>query len=126
MPKRDRRPPVGVAHVVLETDRIEDSARFMITIGVRSIWQGPDVCVFELRGGTHLLLLRKDTVAGGEASFDLMVDDLEATHASFTQLGLEPSAIESQREIGHEVFRVREPAGHTITFFSSHVSGEPV
>jgi hypothetical protein len=126
MPERDCRPPIGVAHVVLETDRMEASARFMLAIGMRPISQGDDVSVFELRGGTHLILLRKDGVAGGEAGFDLMVDDLHATHARLVQLGLAPSAIEPRPQIDHEVFHVREPAGHVITFFSSHVSGEPV
>jgi hypothetical protein len=27
---------------------------------------------------------------------------------------------------GHAVFKVREPAGHVISFFSSHVSGQQV
>lgn len=122
----DRRPAVGVAHVVLETDRMEASVRFMLAVGMRSISEGADVSVLELRGGTHLILLRKDRIAGGEAGFDLMVDDLRATHARLTRLELAPSAIEQRPQIDHEVFQVREPAGHVITFYSSHASGEPV
>ena len=126
MSKQDQRPLLGVAHVVLETDRIAESARFMTTIGMRSIFEGPDVCVFEMRGGTHLILMRKSTIVPGNAPFDLMVDDLQATHRRFESLGLAPSPIESRPAIDHEVFTIREPAGHVITFFSSHVSGEPV
>jgi hypothetical protein len=70
--------------------------------------------------------MRKDEVKGGEAPFDLMVDDLHGTHARFTSLGLAPSAIEAVPKIDHETFTVREPAGHVITIYSSHVSGEPV
>jgi hypothetical protein len=33
-----------------------------------------------MRGGTHLLLMHEDKVAAGDAAFDLMVDDLHATH----------------------------------------------
>lgn len=120
------RPPVGVAHVVLETDRMEESGRFMRTIGMRPIFEGPDVSVYEMRGGTHLLLMKKVTVAPGNAPFDLMVDDLKESHRTFTALGLSPSPIEARPAIDHEIFTVREPGGHTITFFSSHVSGEPV
>lgn len=40
MSKHHQRPPLGVAHVVLETDRMEESARFMQTIGMRPIFQG--------------------------------------------------------------------------------------
>ena len=126
MSGHDHRPPLGVAHVVLETDRIGESARFMTTIGMRTIFEGPDVCVYEMRGGTHLILMRKNTIVPGNAPFDLMVDDLHATHRRFESLGLAPSPIEGRPAIDHEVFTVREPAGHVITFFSSHVSGKPV
>ena len=57
MSEHDQRPPLGVAHVVLETDRMEESAHFMRTIGMRPIYQGPEVSVYELRGGTHLILM---------------------------------------------------------------------
>lgn len=120
------RPPVWVGHVVLETDRMEESAQFMRTIGMRPVHQGPDVSVFELRGGTHLILLAKSEVVPGDAAFDLMVDDLRATHQHFTSLGLAPTPIEAMPAIDHELFRVREPAGHLITFYSNHVSGNPV
>ena len=119
-------PPIGVAHVTLETDRMEESARFMRTIGMRPVFLGPEVSVFELRGGTHLILMRKSTIVAGSAPFDLMVDDLRATHQRFMSLGLTPSAIESRPAVDHEVFTVREPAGHVVTFFSSHASGKPV
>lgn len=122
----EQRPLVAVAHVVLETDRMEQSAQFMQTIGMRPFFLGPKVSVLELRGGTHLILMLKDEVAGGNAPFDLMVDDIRATHERFTSQGLSPSPIEARPAIDHEVFTVREPAGHVITIFSSHVSGKPV
>lgn len=122
----EQRPLVAVAHVVLETDRMEESARFMQSIGMRPYHLGPRVSVLELRGGTHLILMLKEKVAGGSASFDLMVDDLRATHERFASLGLSPSPIETRTSIDHEVFSVREPAGHVITVFSSHASGKPV
>ncbi len=126
MSEHDQRPPLGVAHVVLETDRMEESAHFMRTIGMRPIFQGSEVSVYELRGGTHLILMLKSKIVVGNAPFDLMVDDLHATHQRFTSLGFAPSPIETRPAIDHEVFTVREPAGHVITFFSSHASGKPV
>ena len=125
MSEADQRPAVGVAHVVLHTDRMEESAQFMRTIGMRPIFDGPEVSVYEMRGGTHLILMHKDQVVAGDASFDLMVDDLHATHQRFTALGLAPSPIEARPAIDHEVFTIREPAGHVITLFSSHASGKP-
>ncbi|HYM87161.1 MAG TPA: GNAT family N-acetyltransferase, partial [Pseudoxanthomonas sp.] len=119
------RPSVGVAHVVLETDCMERSSQFMRIIGMRPIFDGPEVSVYEMRGGTHLILMRKERAMAGNASFDLMVDDLHATHERFKSIGLVPSPIEARPAIDHEVFTVREPAGHVITFFSSHASGKP-
>jgi catechol-2,3-dioxygenase len=89
----DLRPSVWVGHVVLETDRLHDSAEFMKKIGMRSIHEGSDVAILELRGGTHLILTRKPTVVPGTAPFDLMVDDLHQAHRLFTSLGLAPTAI---------------------------------
>jgi hypothetical protein len=93
---------------------------------MRSIFDGPQVSVYEMRGGTHLILMMKDKIVGGDASFDLMVDDLHATHQHLTALGLAPSPIEAWPAIDHEVFTVCEPAGHVITIFSSHASGKPI
>ena len=126
MTVKDLRPPVWVGHVVLETDRLDDSAAFMRAIGMRTIHPGPDVAVFELRGGTHLILIAKEAVTSGDAGFDLMVEDLRATHQHFTSLGFAPTPIEAVPRIDHELFRVREPAGRLITFYSNHVSGKPV
>lgn len=122
----DGRPLVGVAHVVLETDRMEESTRFFRAVGMRPVSEGAEVSVLELRGGTHLILLRRDRAEPGDSAFDLMVDDLHATHRRLAELGLAPSAIEAMPRIDHESFTVREPAGHVITIYSSHVTGDPV
>lgn len=126
MSEQNQRPLVGVAHVILHTDRMEESARFMRTIGMRPLFDGPQVSVYEMRGGTHLILKLKDKVEEADAAFDLMVDDLPATHQRFESQGLAPSPIEARPAIDHEVFTIREPAGNVITFFSSHLSGKPV
>jgi hypothetical protein len=123
--ENDQRPPVWVGHVVLETDRLEETEEFMRKIGMRSIVNRPEVAVLELRGGTHLVLIAKPEVVAGDAPFDLMVEDLRATHEHFVGLGLAPTQIE-RASPEHERFLVREPAGHMIVFFSNHVSGRPV
>jgi hypothetical protein len=123
---QDLRPPLWIGHVALETDRLEESAQFMHTIGMRRVHTGSEVAIFELRGGTHLVLIAKSEIVPGAAPFDLMVEDLRATHQRFTSLGLAPSPIEVVPSIDHELFRVREPAGHLITFYSDHSSRNPV
>jgi hypothetical protein len=50
MSERDPRPEVSIAHVVLDTDRMEASSRFMRAIGMRPVFEGPETAVYELRG----------------------------------------------------------------------------
>ncbi len=120
----DERPPVWVGHISLDTDRLAESEAFMQQIGMRSVASFEHIAILELRGGTHLLLIRKDSMTPGESSFDLMVEDIEKTHAEFLGKGLEPSEIESGRI--HQSFFLRDPAGNTIKFNSTHVSDLPV
>jgi len=65
VPDQDLRPPLWIGHVVLETDRLEESARFMHTIGMRAVHQGSETAIFELRGGTHLILITKERNSPG-------------------------------------------------------------
>lgn len=124
MKSADERPPVWVGHVTLTTPDIRATHRFMEQLGMRPIASGDGFAVLELRGGTHLLLLPGSGPASGDAYFDLMVEDLDATHARLRALGLAPSEIEPGRI--HRSFHVRAPSGHSITFNSNHVSDQPV
>ncbi|MEZ5308456.1 MAG: GNAT family N-acetyltransferase [Pyrinomonadaceae bacterium] len=119
-------PLVAVAHINENTDRMSESSEFMRKIGMRVVWEGPQVSVFEVRGGTHIILKSVDRMEESPAPFDLLVDDVFATHKRFTDLGLEPSEIEERPQIDHHIFTVREPAGNIITVFSSHPTGYPV
>ena len=47
MSENDQRPAVGIAHVILHTDRMEESAQFMRKVGMRPIFDGPQVSVYE-------------------------------------------------------------------------------
>jgi len=120
----DHRPHVWVGHVSLPTPDLAATREFMLQLGMRPIADGDDFAVLELRGGTHLVLLAAPERATGAAYFDLMVDDLDETHARLQSLGLEPSPIEKGRI--HSSFSVTAPSGHTIKFNSSHVSDRPV
>jgi catechol 2,3-dioxygenase-like lactoylglutathione lyase family enzyme len=120
----DERPRVWVGHITLPTPDLPATRSFMVELGMRPIAEGDDFAVLELRGGTHLVLLPTKEPASGSAYFDLMVDDLEGTHARLRALGLTVSEIEAGRI--HRSFTVRAPSGHTLTFNSSHVSDRPV
>ena len=120
----DERPPVWVGHVAMYTGLVDESSKFMQLIGMRLIASGDEFAVLELRGGTHLVLTSDSDSNLVKGSFDLMVDDLDATHARFSELGLGPGDIE--RGQIHDCFELREPGGTPITFNSSHVSNLPV
>ena len=120
----DDRPPVWVGHVGMYSEQVNATADFMEDIGMRRIFRDDSFAVLEMRGGTHLLVTdnpESDLIRG---SFDLMVDDIDATHRRFAELGLEPGEIH-RGEI-HDDFEMRVPGGPVITFNSSHVSDLPV
>ena len=126
MPKIDERPPVWIGHMFLATTDVEKTATFMRKLGMRDIFQSESNVVLELRGGTHLLLEPTDDpiALGTKAPFDLMVDDIDASHEKFEELGLSPSTIEEDRF--HRSFTILDPSGYEITLNSSQVSSLPV
>ncbi len=124
MSSSDPRPPVWVGHVTLRTPDIPATRDFMTALGMRFLAEGEGFAVFELRGGTHLLLLPAEEPGSGIAYFDLMVEDLAATHAELRARGLAPSEIDEGRI--HSSFTVPSPSGHLIKFNSTHVSDQPV
>lgn len=122
--QNDSRPPVWVGHVSMATAKLADSRTFMEQLGMRPMFRNESVAIFELRGGTHLVLVADENARAGDAPFDLMVEDLDATHADFAERGLSPSPIERGRI--HNSFTVTEPGGGRITVNSTHVSNQPV
>jgi hypothetical protein len=106
---------------VLTVSDLGRSAQWWTGIGMRSVEQNPHVVVLELRGGTHLVLV-PGTPDTGEAPFDLMVEDLDATHAEWSELGVDVSDISRGRI--HNVFTATDPDGYVVTVNSSHVVGE--
>ncbi|MBW2281056.1 MAG: VOC family protein [Deltaproteobacteria bacterium] len=124
MGETDARPPVWIGHVTMGTCRLAESYEFMQQLGLRAIERGDAVGILELRGGTHLVLLPSDGPAAGSAPFDLMVEDVNATHARLSESGLAPSAI--RKTDFHDSFTVRDPSGLDVTINSSHVSDLPV
>jgi hypothetical protein len=118
----ESRPPVWIGHAVLTVGDLSLSAEFWRTVGLREIERNDHVAVLELRGGTHLVLVPGTPEHDVDAPFDLMVEDLEATHTTWTHLGLDVSAIE--RGPIHSVFVLRDPDGHRVMVNSSHVVGD--
>lgn len=122
----DQRPPVAVGHVRMEVSDVGAAARWLETVGLRPIVTQEAFAVLELRGGTHLVVrpAAEPPAPGTAAPFDLMVDDVDATHRDYAAKGFAPSAISRGRI--HDSFTVAGPSGFVFTVNSSHARGRPV
>ena len=116
----DERPPVWIGHAVLTVTDLDVSTSFWSSIGMRVVETNPHVSVLELRGGTHLVLV-PGAPTPGEAPFDLMVEDLDATHTAWSEAGIDASPIARGRI--HDSFVAHDPDGYAVTVNSSHVVG---
>jgi catechol 2,3-dioxygenase-like lactoylglutathione lyase family enzyme len=116
------RPSVWIGHAVLTVGDVDRSADFWQRLGMREVERNQHVAVLELRGGTHLVLVPGTPAEDAEAPFDLMVEDVDATHAAWEARGLDLSPIERGRI--HAAFTLRDPDGYHVTINSSHVVGE--
>jgi hypothetical protein len=103
------------------------AARWLETVGLRQVVTRDEVAIFELRGGTHVVVFpaEQPPAPGAAAPFDLMVDDIEAAHRGCAEKGLSPSPIRRTRQgsFEHDSFDLPSPDGWTFTVYSSHVTG---
>lgn len=115
----EQRPPVWVGHVDIRTPDLDATEAFFKDVGLRGIFRGDDVAVLEFRGGTHIVVISDPDAQPGDASFDLMVEDLAATHAEYQAGGFAVTDIEKGNI--HDSFHVTEPGGNRLVVNSSHV-----
>ena len=126
MSTTEERPPMWIGHISMSVMDVMASKTFFLALGMRDVGPFDDFAILELRAGTHLIINRADEPVepGTAAPFDLMVDDIEATHKALAGAGLNPGKIDSNRI--HTYFHISEPGGHEILFNSSHNTGLPV
>ncbi len=134
------KPPVGVGHMMLTVEDVEASHRFYTTLGLRVVGQGDDMSILELRGGTHLILLKRGGPSSDAKSpfdeavprvIDLMIEgrtfeDLDAYRTALIAGGVHPDAIAARTYFGHHIFKARDPDGNEVTVSTSHASDLPV
>jgi predicted dinucleotide-binding enzyme len=122
----DQRPPVAIGHVSLNATDIGAASHWLATVGLRPLVSSTDLAVLELRGGTHLVVVQAEQPPDPRtvAPFDLMFDDVDATHRIFAERGLSPSPIRRGRI--HDSFELIGPDGWVFTINSSHASGHPI
>ena len=114
------RPAVWVGHITMNTTKLDESEAFMKQLGLRGVFRNDAVAVLELRGGTHLVVIKNETATPANTDFDFMVEDLDKTYTQFKADGLVVSEVR-KGEI-HDSFEITEPGGNQITFNSTHVA----
>jgi hypothetical protein len=118
----DTRPLLWTGHVFLETADITAAARFYEQIGMRPVAVLEQFAALEMRGGTHLAIrYDPEHVVPGLASWDLMVEDIDAIHAKWQAQGTLVTDIVDGPP--HRCFEVTDPDGHVIVVRDSHVTG---
>lgn len=114
----DQRPRFGIGHISLGVSDVDRSARFYETIGMRLIVNMGRAAILELRGGTHLIVAKRD---GERGSLDLIVDDIDDTHAVMVDAEANPGRIE--RGSPHDRFTATDPDGNVLIVNSNHAMG---
>ena len=121
----ESKPRVAIGHVSLEVADVPDSSSFFSKLGLRSIVQKSEFAIWELRGGTHLVVRKSEQPPeSGRLPFDLMVDDIEAAHRDYSDSDISVGPL--SRGSIHDSFDVNTPDGRRLTVTSSHVGARPV
>jgi catechol 2,3-dioxygenase-like lactoylglutathione lyase family enzyme len=132
---------LAVAHLVFKVADLKRSCQFYSNLGIPpfAILDDEKVAIIELRGGTHLLLLEVDQLAGeGVAEsvtgqfherfaeqFDLMIkgkglSELTKYRLELVSRGIAAGEIPDEPVYGHHLFCIKDPDGNGITIYTSH------
>ncbi len=116
----EERPALWVGHIGMDVSDPAAAHDYYVALGMRSVHKSEDFSITEVRGGTHLIF-RKGEPEPGDADFDLMVEDLDGTHAAWSEMGLDVGDI-IRGEI-HDVFVLTDPDQLRVIVYNSHVVG---
>ena len=130
---------LAVAHLVFKVADLKRSCEFYSNLGIPPFAIDGKVALIELRGGTHLLLLEVDQLAGGDIAesvtgqfhkrfseqFDLMIegkglDELKKYRSELISRGIAAGEIPDEMFFGHHLFCIKDPDGNGITIYTSH------
>lgn len=114
----DPRPRFGIGHLSIPAADVTGLTTFYTTIGMRLVVEMGQASILELRGGTHLIVRNGQP---GTGSLDLIVDDIDETHAVLEAAGAQPSPIE--RGSPHDRFTATDPEGNVLVVNSNHAIG---
>jgi catechol-2,3-dioxygenase len=132
-------PGLAVAHLVFNVADLKSSCQFYLNLGLPPFAIDEKVAIIELRGGTHLLLLEVDELAGEgiaesltgqfhkrfSEQFDLMIkgkglNELTKYRLELISRGIAAGEIPDETFFGHHLFCIKDPDGNGITIYTSH------
>jgi catechol 2,3-dioxygenase-like lactoylglutathione lyase family enzyme len=130
---------LAVAHLVFRVADLKSSCQFYSNLGIPPFFADEEVAIIELRGGTHLILLSVDSMAGEgiaesltgqfherfSEQFDLMIegkglDELNKYRLELISRGVAAGEIPDETFFGHHLFCIKDPDGNGITIYTSH------
>jgi catechol 2,3-dioxygenase-like lactoylglutathione lyase family enzyme len=130
---------LAVAHLALKVADLKSSCQFYSNLGIPPFAIDEEVAIIELRGGTHLLLLEVDQLAGEDVAqsltgqfykrfseqFDLMIkgkglSELKKYRLELISRGITAGEIPDETFFGHHLFCIKDPDGNGITIYTSH------
>ena len=132
-------PALAVAHLVFKVADLKSSCQFYSNLGIPPFAIDEEVAIIELRGGTHLLLLEVNQLAGEDVAqsltgqfykrfserFDLMIkgkglNELKKYRLELVSRGITAGEIPDETFFGHHLFCIKDPDGNGITIYTSH------
>ena len=130
---------LAVAHLVFKVADLKSSCQFYSKLGIPPFFTDEEAAIIELRGGTHLILLSVDSMAGEDIAesltgqfhkrfseqFDLMLegkglDELKKYRVELISRGIAAGEIPDETFFGHHLFCTKDPDGNGITIYTSH------
>ena len=130
---------LAVAHLAFKVTDLKSSCQFYSNLGIPPFAIDEKVAIVELRGGTHLLLLEVDQLAGEDIAesvtgqfhkrfseqFDLMIkgkglNELQKYRSELISRGIAAGEIPDETFFGHNLFCIKDPDGNGITIYTSH------
>jgi catechol 2,3-dioxygenase-like lactoylglutathione lyase family enzyme len=130
---------LAVAHLVFKVIDLKRSCQFYSNLGIPPFFTDDEVAIIELRGGTHLILLSVDSMAGEgiaesltgqfhkrfSEQFDLMIegkglDELKKYRSEIISRGIAAGEIPDEMFFGHHLFCITDHDGNGITIYTSH------
>ena len=119
---------LAVAHLVFRVTDLKSSCQFYSNLGIPPFFTDEEAAIIELRGGTHLILLSVDSMAGEgiaesltgqfhkrfSEQFDLMIegkglDDLKKHRLELMSRGITAGEIPDETFFGHHCFLRKGP-----------------